>query len=67
MEDSVSNNRPGNPLENRLIDIAFGAVFGHGPYRQVSSPEKAVCQQCGKTVKAVGLRDHIRDVHGEKT
>lgn len=56
--------RPGSPLENQLQDIAFGAVFGHGTYStQVSSPLNAVCPQCGKTVKAAGLNDHIRDVH----
>ena len=59
--------RPGNPLENQLQDIMYGAVFGQGLYStKVSSPLNAVCPQCGKTVKAVGLGMHIKDVHGEQ-
>lgn len=57
-------NRPGSPLENKLQDIAFGAVFGEGHYRSYSGPEKAVCPKCGKTVKAVGLEQHVKAKHG---
>jgi hypothetical protein len=61
---SIKDRRPGNPLANQLTDIAFGAVFGQGHYSyRFNSPEKAVCQYCGKTVKAVGLGQHIKDVH----
>lgn len=61
-------NRPGSPLENQLQDIMYGTLFNYGPYStQVSSPLNAICPQCGKTVKAVGLGDHIRDVHEQKT
>lgn len=53
--------------ERRRADVCeflFGVVFGDGPYStQVSSPLKAVCQHCGKTVKAVGLNDHVKAVH----
>lgn len=59
-------NRPGNPTELKLMDIAFGAVFGTGHYSHHFGPEKAICPQCGKTVKAVGLKDHVRDVHETK-
>ena len=60
----MNNQRPGSQLENQLLDIAFGVVLGDGPYStRVNSPLKAVCQHCGKTVKAVGLKDHMRDKH----
>jgi hypothetical protein len=56
-------------LENQLLDIAFGVVLGDGPCgiryaRQILDASlKVNCPQCGKTVKAVGLEQHIRDKH----
>jgi len=61
----MSDQRPGSPLENLLQDIAFNAVFRHGKVRdgcKFSGPETN-CPECGKTVKAIGLRQHIRDKH----
>lgn len=29
--------------------------------------EKVKCPKCGKRVKAVGLADHVRDVHSERS
>jgi hypothetical protein len=30
-----------------------------------SNPAKVACQKCGRHVKAAGIRDHMRDKHGE--
>lgn len=54
-------NRPGNPTELKLMDIAFGAVF-----RQRQEDRKK-CPHCGKKLKDVcGVDQHIRDVHKRK-
>lgn len=60
------NNRPGNPTELKLMDIAFGAVYGIGHYSHHFGPEKAICHHCGKTVKAVGLKQHMEAKHGDR-
>lgn len=94
-------NRPGSPLENTLIDIAFGAVFGNniwGPSMKASWDRiKKAINECPSYVgrdferayderdafrllmlmdaaialeehpEAVGLGQHIRDVHEEKS
>lgn len=36
----------------------------HGPS---IAPGKVKCEQCGKHVKAAGLKDHQRDRHGQRT
>lgn len=30
-------------------------------------PAKAKCPECGRKVKAIGLDQHIRDVHGKRS
>lgn len=47
-------------------DIVYLEGFGHIDQGQVMpKSEKVNCPKCNKWVKAVGLKDHIRDAHKE--
>ncbi len=61
--------------------LGFGSGFpaycspacaaSRGVFVQFYTPRKPIpktkCPECGKKVKRVGLRDHLRDMHGSKT
>lgn len=53
-------NRELYGMESPGFPVTYGdSEAGQNPRRQ-----REPCPHCGKRVKAIGLTDHIRDVHG---